>query len=225
MSDTRQKNQEKNALKTIRADIDNLDEMLLATLEKRVAIAAKVTASKADTPRFRPGREADIIRGLWRKSSLEPTLIEAIWRQITAANLARQQPTVVAVIEKNPALMSTARWRFGSSARYICCPDSQSAIESISSGNADLAVLPHWSDAAWQSPPSNVQGKIWLTSVAPLASTEGLLPVAIFAPDQPDASMSDVTLIDDNGALIEKLGYHPDDAGVIGIFQPPDFPV
>jgi len=108
------------SLAQLRAEIDEIDDGLLTLLERRIAIGRRVAAAKGDAsgPFLRPGREAQILRRLAARldgSDLPVPVMERVWREILAANLARQvEPvTVVWAPEGAEALVDLARDRGG----------------------------------------------------------------------------------------------------------------
>lgn len=213
-------------LDDIRREIDQLDQALLKLIEERLAIAARVAASKGDGPHFRPGREAMILSQLAQQSSLDPLIIEGIWRQIMSANLSRQSVTRLVMSGQDHMLMPTVNWRFGVEATPIQTDNHAAALAMLAKGEADLAILPHWQDGGndwigdWQDDVTQGQ-RVWLVATAPFFPTPKLSPAALFSRHRPDASGLDVTLIWQHGEFIEKPGYHLNLDHAVGVFQKP----
>jgi chorismate mutase len=111
-----------NGLDSIRAEIDSLDDALLELIERRLAAAAAVAASKSDAGDgqlwLRPRREAAIIARLAaRAKQAPPTLIERVWRELMGFGLQAQVRTELVVHAADPAALAPAlRRRFGSCA-------------------------------------------------------------------------------------------------------------
>lgn len=137
------------SLAQLRAEIDEIDDNLLALLERRIGIGRRVAAAKGDAsgPFLRPGREAQILRRLAGKldgADLPVPVMERVWREILAANLARQVDplTVVWAPAGAEAIVDLARDRGGVSTRVETVDDPASALAAVADGRATLAVLP-----------------------------------------------------------------------------------
>ncbi len=213
-------------LDDIRREIDQLDQTLLQLIEDRLAIAARVAASKGDGPHFRPGREAMILSQLAQQSQLDPLMIEGIWRQIMSANLSRQSVMRLVMSGKDDTLKPTLNWRFGLEATPIETAHHGDALAMLAKGEADLAILPHWDydSAGWTGAwHDHMAGgsRVWLVATAPFFPTSKLTPAALFSRYRPDASGRDVTLIWNQGQFSEKPGYHLDLDDAVGVFQKP----
>ena len=83
------------SLSDLRNEIDELDKKLHDLLMRRVEIGREVADAKTGTdsgPNLRPGREAQIIRGLAarNKGALSMGSVVRIWREILSANLNQQ---------------------------------------------------------------------------------------------------------------------------------------
>lgn len=213
-------------LDDIRREIDQLDHTLLRLIEERLAIAARVAASKGDGPHFRPGREAIILSQLARQSSLDPLIIEGIWRQIMSANLSRQSVMRLVISDKDHALMPTVNWRFGLETVPMETANHADALAMLTKNEADLAILPHWDNhtggwtGAWQDHIGEKSG-VWLVATAPFFPTSTLTPTALFSRHRPDPSARDITLLWQQGQFSEKTGYHLGLDHAVGVFQKP----
>ncbi|MEQ8394004.1 chorismate mutase [Thalassobaculum sp.] len=137
------------SLAQLRAEIDEIDNSLLELLERRVGIGRRVAAAKGDAsgPFLRPGREAQILRRLAGKltgADLPVPVMERVWREILAANLARQVDpvTVVWAPAGAEALVDLARDRGGVSTRVEAVDGPAAALAAVAEGRATLAVLP-----------------------------------------------------------------------------------
>ena len=88
-------------LEDLRTEIDAIDNELLALLERRIAIGRRVADAKGASsgPFLRPGREAIILRRLVAAATgdVDIAVIERVWREILAANLARQIDPIYAI--------------------------------------------------------------------------------------------------------------------------------
>ena len=145
------------SLAQLRAEIDEIDNSLLELLKRRVGIGRRVAAAKGDAsgPFLRPGREAQILRRLAGKlvgADLPVPVMERMWREILAANLARQVDpvTVVWAPAGAEALVDLARDRGGVSTRVETVNDPATALAAVAEGRATLAVLPTPELAQWR---------------------------------------------------------------------------
>lgn len=209
-------------LNHIRQEIDQLDQDLLHMMEARLAIADRVASSKGDAALFRPGREADILRQLSSDTSLSPSFIEAVWRQIMAANLARQKSLRLVLANSDMANHPILAWRFGAGVSAIVSEGADAALQAVKSDQADIALLPHWQDNSWGwSDAFEGENRVWLVAVAPFFKNTGFAPVALFARHQADPSQKDVTLIWQDEVCQEISGHIDDVSHVVGVFQIP----
>lgn len=195
------------SLAQLRAEIDEIDDTLLALLQRRVAIGRRVAAAKGDSagPFLRPGREAAILRRLAGQAAdgdLPVAVIERVWREILAANLARQvEPvTVVWAPSGAEALVDLAHDRGGVSTRVVCVTEPAAALAAVAEGRATLAVLPAPELTAWRWWPLLLEGpqpKPRIVARLPLFGDplSGAVAGVGVACQDPDPSGDDVTLM------------------------------
>ena len=118
---------EQQALAALRAEIDTIDDQILALFEQRLAVAATVGRAK-DAPtgphtKLRPDREQTVLSRMLSKCRPENAeAVEHLWREIVGWGLARQgrlQVQVWAPIEPTRAdrAVNTARRSRGSRGR------------------------------------------------------------------------------------------------------------
>ena len=195
------------SLAQLRAEIDRIDDELLALLESRVAIGRRVAAAKGDAsgPYLRPGREAAIMRRLCTAASadLPAATVERIWREILGANLARQVDPLTVVYAPQGAedALDLARDRGGAATRLETVDSAAAAIAAAVDGRATLAVLPDIADSRWRWWPQLVSTSEQNSSAQkprviarlPLFG-DGGVPAYGVAPQDPDPSGNDVTL-------------------------------
>lgn len=212
------------SLTEIRQHIDALDRQILTALEQRAALASAVVAAKGGKAVFRPGREADLIRGLVSATSLSPQMIEVIWRQIIANNISSQQRLNIAMTNDDQ-IRSSASFCFGATIDQQIKSSPGDVIEAIADDAADLGLLAHWQDdPSWLDALGQYQGHVYIIAITPFIQGQAiagtvLKDAAILSRQLPDPSSADITLSLDNGKLVERDGYHADAAGLIGIFQ------
>lgn len=198
------------SLNDLRAEIDRIDDTLLSLLEERVAIGRLVAIAKGTNsgPFLRPGREAAILRRLILKSreqgDLQVEVVERIWREILAANLARQVDPVYAVFapKGEDTLIDLARDRGGCSTRLERVNSPKAALSMVASGAATLAVLPAPGEVRWRWWPLLIEEfdlKPRIVARLPLFATEGGDAVGVAVQD-PDPSGDDVSYFAVEGA-------------------------
>jgi chorismate mutase len=133
-------------LASVRREIDEIDDRLLALLEARFAAVARVRAAKeavsgAGRAAFRPAREAAVLRRLakQRGPSVPLELMVRLWRIIMGAATQMQDGLQVFASRKllsNPAAAALLGTQFS---RLSGCEDAASAIRA--SGEAGLAAV------------------------------------------------------------------------------------
>lgn len=208
-------------LEELRAEIDTLDDALLDLLERRIAIGRRVADAKGTLsgPFLRPGREAAILRRLAAKASgdLELPVLERVWREILAANLARQVEPVYAVWAPEGAagIVELARGRGGVSTGIRAVPDATAALNAVTLERATLAVLPCPTLTRWRWWPlllgeSLVRPRI--VARLPLFG-EAAIPAVCVAAQDPDPSGDDDTLYAVPGSISGALDVAPAQQG------------
>lgn len=205
------------SLAQLRAEIDEIDDALLTLLERRIAIGRRVAAAKGDAsgPFLRPGREAQILRRLAARlggSDLPVPVMERVWREILAANLARQVEPVTVVWAPAGAetLVDLAHDRGGVSTRVETVTGPAAALAAVAEGRATLAVLPTPELTAWRWWPTllvDSPAKPRIVARLPLFGDLGPGAVAGVgvACQAPDPSGDDVTLWAVPGDLPEAV--------------------
>lgn len=143
-------------LKTLRAEIDAVDEALHDLLMRRTELAQHMGALKANggtdsrgtakgqNP-IRPAREAAILRRLAARHSgaLPFDVVVQVWRELIGANLRHQCDFELAVLEANESrLWDMARASFGGLTRATGYMRAKDAIGAVSRSPGTLAVLP-----------------------------------------------------------------------------------
>ena len=134
-------------LEDLRAELDQLDDVLHDTLMRRAEIVAQVGASgvKGTVP-LRPGREASIIRRLLARHTggLPAAGLVRIWRELICANTSLQRPLLISVCEAEggQAYLAAAREHFGALTPVRAHRTPAQAIREVSGGVATAAVLP-----------------------------------------------------------------------------------
>lgn len=131
-------------LPVLRGELDRIDDAIHDLLIARAEIVQEVAGLRKAA--FRPGREASILARLFarNRAPLRPEAIYRIWREIFASSLAMQTDFSVAVA--GPELAELARAHFGASVPLQDCKGVQPALAALSSGAANVAVLPGLSE-------------------------------------------------------------------------------
>ena len=79
-------------LAAARAEVDCIDNSILALIEMRLRLADRVAVSKGDGPKRRPEREAEVLSRLSAASEVAPEgLVRTVWSALMAESLARQE--------------------------------------------------------------------------------------------------------------------------------------
>jgi chorismate mutase len=137
------------SLEALRAELDAIDDALLATLQRRAAVVAEVAALKNGGVPLRPGREAAILRRLLGQAAGGPLPRQAVvrvWREILAGSLAQQGHFAVAVGEpggsQKGAISLLAREHFGALTPLHLHRSASQAIGDVAAGVAAVVVLP-----------------------------------------------------------------------------------
>ena len=134
-------------LAALRARIDAIDRELLAALNRRADLAARVgDVKKLDgSPVFRPEREAQVIAGL-EAANTGPLMRESvapIWREIMSACRAIEAKSRVAFLGPTGTFSEEAALQyFGSTIEALPCPNIDEVFRATAAGAADYGVVP-----------------------------------------------------------------------------------
>jgi len=146
---------EQMALTALRAEIDQIDDDILALFQRRLAIAATVGKAK-DAPhgphtKLRPDREQTVLgRMLGQCEPENSEAVSGLWREIVGWGLARQGQLQVQVWAPNQPTRAFdgARQRFGMAADIRMVRDPESALKFAAEGHG-IAVLAINTEDAW----------------------------------------------------------------------------
>lgn len=149
-------NESGTSLDDLRAQIDRIDTEMHGLIQQRAALVEAIREVKArdSITVIRPGREADILRTLFRRheSAFPFAAIARIWREIIAG-ITRMEMTEYAVAvylgDNDPALWDLARNQFGSATPMTAFASSREVLGEVAAGRAAIGVLPlpHQGDA------------------------------------------------------------------------------
>ena len=132
-------------LQRLRAEIDRLDEEVLARLSRRAEIAHEIGRVKGGAVIYRPEREAQVLR---RITSLNPgpladATIGGIFREIMSACLALEQPLRIAYFGPEGTFTeSAAKKHFGSAPLFSATATIDEVFRAVEAGHADYGVVP-----------------------------------------------------------------------------------
>lgn len=135
-------------LKSLRREIDEIDDKLHDLIMARMNTVAKIGKAKnADNQDIlRPAREALILRRLVERHQgpFPKAGLVHIWRELVAASIAIQGDFRVAVYapESSPAGIELARDEYGSATPLTVCRSVGEVIGMVSDGKATVGVLP-----------------------------------------------------------------------------------
>jgi chorismate mutase/prephenate dehydratase len=134
-------------LDDLRRRIDEIDNEILALLERRASTAADVARAKreANTPTFDPEREREVLSRLEAKGAgrFPREAIRAVFREVMSACLALQEAVKVAFL--GPAGSFThaaAREMFGLAARYTEATTIDGVFDAVRRGDATFGIVP-----------------------------------------------------------------------------------
>ena len=192
-------------LEELRGEIDQIDAQMHDLLIRRVQIGREVAKAKAgaDTsgPNLRPGREAQIMRRL-AKRNREPLSIASvsrIWREILSANLNQQIAVNAAVFAPDIRVHDLAREYCGTASTIVAMDSAEAAVQAVSSGAAQFAILPGIeSGKAWRWWPNLLGGSAEkprvLARLPYFTAGPDTIDAMIIGPQEPEPSGDDVTL-------------------------------
>lgn len=137
----------KKGLAELRAQIDALDDELMALLRRRAELTGKAGAlKKAQKEKvfLRAGREAEILRRLAPDGgALAESSVRAIYREIISACLAVEKPQTISYLgPPHTFTHDAARKHFGGAASYEPASSIRAAVEKTEKELADFAVVP-----------------------------------------------------------------------------------
>ncbi len=134
-----------DALKALRAHIDDIDDAILKLVSERAGIAQQVGRTKNGEKIYRPEREAQIVRRL-REANPGPLtgeVVERLIREIISSCRALEQVTRVAYLGPAGTFSQQAvNKHFGHEAEALAEADIDACFHAVEIGRADFAVVP-----------------------------------------------------------------------------------
>jgi chorismate mutase/prephenate dehydratase len=134
-------------LDDLRRTIDNIDDQILALLERRADVARDVAVAKRDAhvATYDPERERQVLARLEAKSAgrFPPEAIRAVYREVMSACLAIQEPQKVAFLGPTGTFThAAARDIFGLGVRYTEAATIDGVFDAIRRGEVQFGVVP-----------------------------------------------------------------------------------
>lgn len=139
------------SLPELRARIDQIDDAILALLDRRARVASEIAQEKVHlgVPAHDPERERSLFERLEQRLASQPDAtfprasVRPVFREIVSACLSVEQPVSVAYMGP-PGTFShiAARSAFGLGARYVETVTIGSVIDAVSRGNVTYGVAP-----------------------------------------------------------------------------------
>jgi len=124
------------SIKTLRAQIDTLDDELLGLLKRRMDLAREVGRLKGKAPAYRPERESEILRRM-------PDHARGMFREVISACRALEQEIRVSYLGPQGTFSEQAvRQHFGHAVAGEPTASIDEAFRSAESGASQFAVVP-----------------------------------------------------------------------------------
>jgi chorismate mutase / prephenate dehydratase len=137
-------------LDDLRAEVDRIDQAILALLIERTDVVREIGRVKADHLNARlaarPAREAVILRRLVALAGdrFPRAVLVRMWRELLAATTRLQTPMSVSVFatRQGAGAWDLARDHFGSATPMVRVESATHALRLVGDGSATVAVLP-----------------------------------------------------------------------------------
>jgi len=192
-----------NTLVELRQQIDEIDKALLDLVKMRLNLSHEVIAAKtADSPVYRPAREALLMQKLLLQlnGEFEKEVISKLWRLLLAASVHSQRPDFK-IVSLSGLEDFTNQFSVGF-LKFEICQTEEELITNLSNNKADIAFLPfkHLSKISK-----------FLGEETGLYLNHKLDDVAIICKNTPEETGSDVSVFKDINLpfsnIIEKQGF------------------
>ena len=183
-------------LSELRQTINQLDDEILALVQRRMLLAADVIAAKNGGAAYRPGREAEVMARLVASApDLPAGLVVNLWRQLMTASTALQSDSMTIAVHRDA--MAVAGWHFGGFFRTIGCDDLASVRQAMADG-ADVALLPAGCEAGMASWLLGEEDFHVIARTPPVGSST-LMPVWMIGRQPADPVAEECTLVASQG--------------------------
>jgi len=195
------------SVSAIRAEIDRVDDSMLALISERLSLADRLVGPKSaqglSTP-IRPAREVQLLRRLSARAvaPLDTELVVEIWRSLISANVRRQGRIEIIVAGGNDPvrMFDIARRHFGGAAKIQRAPDPQTALMRAVEQPNVVTILP-WPAAPgvgswWPALSESRFAKVQLIAGLPLRPGQNEDPEAsLFAAASPEPAGDDISFL------------------------------
>lgn len=140
---------EEQKLQSVRAEIDAVDEQLLALISRRAGLAQEVARIKREAGEtgdfYRPEREAEVLRGVRQRNPgpLPDESVQRLFRELMAACLALQQPLKVAYFGPEGTYTHAAALKhFGHASQLSPRATIDLVFHEVEAGHVNYGVVP-----------------------------------------------------------------------------------
>ncbi len=135
------------SLDAIRADIDRIDEELLALLNRRAELAIEVGHRKAQDRKrtFAPEREKRVLGRLesLNRGPLRADMVRPIFREVISACRSLEQPLRIAFLGPEGTFSHlAARQQFGAASELAPASTISAVFDEVEHGRADYGIVP-----------------------------------------------------------------------------------
>jgi chorismate mutase / prephenate dehydratase len=128
-----------------RAEIDALDEKIVALLNERAGHAAKIGALKGNGAAYRPERESEVLRRVasLNKGPLDSAVLMRLFTEIMSACRALEEPLAVAYLGPAGTFSEMAlAQQFGTNVATVPCASIDEVFRAAETGASAYAVVP-----------------------------------------------------------------------------------
>lgn len=129
----------------LRADIDRLDDELLALVNRRARLAQRIGTLKNGAPAYRPEREAAILRRVAQANPgpLAADGVGAIFGEVISACRGLEQTARIAYLGPPGTFSEAAMLRqFGQAVEGVACASIDEVFRAVETGSCQFAVVP-----------------------------------------------------------------------------------
>jgi chorismate mutase/prephenate dehydratase len=191
-------------LETFRAEIDAIDDELIALFKKRIGVVAKVGEHKrAQGERgafIRPGREGDMHRRIYdafKDSGFSAQAAVGIWRLIISASTHHESPLKLAIMQQEGIADVTplAQSYFGAFLEARNYSNAGTLLSDVYEGKASIGIVPNPQDETalwWQALAQHQEPKLFIFAKLPVVMAHARQPTALAVAEvTPEPSAAD----------------------------------
>ena len=144
---TDQKDETVEDLASLRREIDDLDDKIVAMLNERAEVVVRVGKAKQreGTAIYSPDREHAVLERVGRlnEGPLPHTTLQAIYRELMSGSFALEKPLRIGYLGPEGSFSHLAAQRkFGASVEYHPLADIRAVFDEVSNGHCDLGMVP-----------------------------------------------------------------------------------